>query len=99
MAGHGDDVAADELAGVGELDVEHVRRAAGEQQHDHDDDGEADRQQRCHARDAVHPPIGALAFPPQNSAVPTIPIRWIPMMFATIDWAVALPTPTGPPVT
>ena len=45
----------------------------------------------------AHPPIGALGFAPQNSWVPSIPIRCTSTMFNTIDFAVAVPTPTGPP--
>jgi hypothetical protein len=44
-----------------------------------------------------HPPIGARGFAPQKSCVPSIPMRWTSTMFRTIDFAVAVPTPTGPP--
>ena len=44
------------------------------------------------------PPIGALGFEPQKICVPTIPIRWTITVFSTIDFAVAVPTPTGPPL-
>src|SRR5208283_960409 len=46
----------------------------------------------------AHPPIGALAFPPQKTWVPNMPIRWIRIRLSTIDFAVARPTPTGPPL-
>ena len=44
------------------------------------------------------PPIGALGFDPQKIWVPTIPTRWTITVFSTIDFAVAVPTPTGPPL-
>ncbi len=44
-----------------------------------------------------HPPIGALGFAPQNTCEPIIPIRCTSTMFKIIDFAVACPTPTGPP--
>ena len=44
-----------------------------------------------------HPPIGALGFEPQKICVPTIPTMWTSTVFSTIDFAVAVPTPTGPP--
>ena len=99
VAGHRDQVTPDELPGIGELRVQDVARAAGQQDHGDHDDREGERHDRDDTRERVHPPIGARAFPPQNSAVPTIPIRWMPRILATIDCAVALPTPTGPPVT
>ena len=43
------------------------------------------------------PPIGARGLAPQKSWVPSIPMRWTRTMFRTIDFAVAVPTPTGPP--
>ena len=43
------------------------------------------------------PPIGARGFAPQNSWVPSIPMRCTSTMLTTIDFAVAVPTPTGPP--
>ena len=43
------------------------------------------------------PPIGALGFAPQKIWVPSMPIRCTSTMFSTIDFAVAVPTPTGPP--
>ena len=43
------------------------------------------------------PPIGALGFDPQKICVPTIPTTWTSTVFSTIDFAVAVPTPTGPP--
>ena len=45
-----------------------------------------------------HPPIGARGFAPQNSCVPSIPMRCTSTMFRTMDLAVAVPTPTGPPL-
>jgi hypothetical protein len=43
------------------------------------------------------PPIGARGFAPQKSWVPSMPTRCTSTMFSTIDFAVARPTPTGPP--
>src|SRR6185503_20886836 len=43
------------------------------------------------------PPIGALGLAPQKTRVPIIPITCTRTMFKTIDLAVAVPTPTGPP--
>ncbi len=43
------------------------------------------------------PPIGARGFAPQKTTVPSMPMMWTRMMLTTIDWAVAVPTPTGPP--
>jgi hypothetical protein len=94
-----DGVALDELAGVRELRADDVgvvaarehdgdRDHRGEQRGDRDDDG---------LRAPAHPPIGLRGFEPQKSCVPSSPMRWMPMMFATIDCAVARPTPTGPP--
>ena len=48
--------------------------------------------------DGAQPPIGALGFEPQKICVPTIPTRWTITVFSTIDFAVAVPTPTGPPL-
>ena len=45
-----------------------------------------------------HPPIGARGLPPQNTCVPNIPMRLTRTRFSAIDLAVALPTPTGPPL-
>jgi hypothetical protein len=45
----------------------------------------------------AHPPIGALGLEPQKTWVPTIPTRCTRTVFSTIDLAVAVPTPTGPP--
>src|SRR5207248_9961314 len=45
-----------------------------------------------------YPPIGALGFAPQKSCVPSMLTKCTPTMVRTIDWAVALPTPTGPPL-
>jgi hypothetical protein len=50
-----------------------------------------------HSPHPPQPPIGALGLPPQKIAVPTIPIRCTITMLSTIDLAVAVPTPTGPP--
>ena len=44
------------------------------------------------------PPIGARGLAPQNSCVPSIPMRCTSTMLSTIDFAVAVPTPTGPPL-
>ena len=44
-----------------------------------------------------HPPIGARGLAPQKTWVPSIPMRCTSTMFTTIDLAVAVPTPTGPP--
>jgi hypothetical protein len=44
------------------------------------------------------PPIGARGLAPQKTWVPSIPMRWTSTMFSTIDFAVAVPTPTGPPL-
>ena len=49
------------------------------------------------AAGADHPPIGALGFEPQKICVPTIPTMCTSTVFSTIDFAVAVPTPTGPP--
>jgi hypothetical protein len=43
------------------------------------------------------PPIGARGLAPQNSCVPSMPMRCTRTMLRTIDFAVARPTPTGPP--
>jgi hypothetical protein len=43
------------------------------------------------------PPMGARGFDPQNTCVPSIPTRCTSTVFKTIDLAVAVPTPTGPP--
>jgi hypothetical protein len=48
--------------------------------------------------DVIHPPIGAFGLKPQNTCVPSMPTRWIATVFRTIDFAVAVPTPTGPPL-
>ena len=42
--------------------------------------------------------VGAIGLAPQNSCVPSIPMRCTSTMFRTIDFAVAVPTPTGPPL-
>src|SRR5215217_4770729 len=43
------------------------------------------------------PPMGARGFAPQKIWVPSMPIRCTSTMLSTIDLAVAVPTPTGPP--
>ena len=43
------------------------------------------------------PPIGNRGLAPQKTTVPSIPRMWTAMMLKTIDLAVAVPTPTGPP--
>ena len=43
------------------------------------------------------PPIGARGLAPQKTTVPSMPMMWTRMMLTTIDCAVAVPTPTGPP--
>jgi hypothetical protein len=48
-------------------------------------------------QDHCHPPMGAFGLKPQNTCVPSIPIRCTPTVLNTIDFAVAVPTPTGPP--
>ena len=48
--------------------------------------------------DTTHPPIGARGFAPQKTCVPSIPTRCTSTMLSTIDLAVAVPTPTGPPL-
>src|SRR5436305_6046996 len=47
----------------------------------------------------VHPqpPIGARGLAPQKIWVQIIPIRCMATILSTIDFAVAAPTPTGPP--
>ena len=47
--------------------------------------------------DHRHPPIGAFGLKPQNTCVPSMPTRCTPTVLKTIDFAVAVPTPTGPP--
>src|SRR5437764_11565444 len=47
---------------------------------------------------AAQPPIGARGFAPQKTCVPIIPINVTITMLSTIDLAVAVPTPTGPPL-
>jgi hypothetical protein len=49
-------------------------------------------------RMAPQPPIGARGLAPQKICVQIIPIRCIATMLTTIDFAVAVPTPTGPPL-
>src|SRR6476620_10661284 len=44
------------------------------------------------------PPMGAREFAPQNSCVPSMPMMSTITMLTTIDFAVAVPTPTGPPL-
>ena len=45
----------------------------------------------------AQPPIGALGLAPQKTSVPIIPMMCTKTMLSTIDFAVAVPTPTGPP--
>ena len=45
-----------------------------------------------------YPPIGARGFAPQKIWVPSIPMMWTETMLTTMDFAVAVPTPTGPPL-
>ncbi len=58
----------------------------------------------CHRNSSVralpllHPPIGARGLAPQKTCVPSMPIRCTSTMLSTIDFAVAVPTPTGPPL-
>ena len=47
--------------------------------------------------DQRQPPIGALGLAPQKTRVPNIPMMCTKTMLSTIDLAVAVPTPTGPP--
>src|SRR3954451_14221561 len=51
----------------------------------------------CSPAPFPHPPIGALGFAPQKTRVPNIEMTWTRTMLSTIDVAVAVPTPTGPP--
>ena len=51
-----------------------------------------------HASVSVQPPMGARGLAPQKSCVPSMPIRCTSTMLSTIDFAVAVPTPTGPPL-
>jgi hypothetical protein len=44
-----------------------------------------------------YPPIGSLGLAPQKTIVPTMPMMWTATMLKAIDFAVAVPTPTGPP--
>ena len=53
---------------------------------------------RVWPRSHGHPPIGALGLVPQKICVPTMPTRWTITVLSTIDLAVAVPTPTGPPL-
>ena len=46
----------------------------------------------------AQPPIGARGFAPQKTCVPSMPIMCTSTMLSTIDLAVAVPTPTGPPL-
>jgi len=46
---------------------------------------------------SAQPPIGARGFAPQNTCDPIMPIRCTSTMLRIIDFAVAQPTPTGPP--
>ena len=47
---------------------------------------------------SAQPPIGARGFAPQKICVPSIPMTCTSTRFSTIDFAVARPTPTGPPL-
>ena len=47
---------------------------------------------------SAQPPIGARALVPQKIWVPNASITFTSTRFSTIDFAVALPTPTGPPL-
>jgi TolA-binding protein len=44
------------------------------------------------------PPIGSRGLAPQKTTVPSMPRMWTATMLKTIDFAVAVPTPTGPPL-
>ena len=46
----------------------------------------------------AQPPIGARGLAPQKTCVPSIPMMCTNTRFSTIDFAVAVPTPTGPPL-
>src|SRR3954453_17818622 len=71
--GDGHAVAGDELAGVGELDVEGVMLRAARQ---HDDEHPGGEDERGERDDPAHPPTGERGLLPQNSCVPTIPMAW-----------------------
>jgi hypothetical protein len=58
---------------------------------------EVERAARRSACRAGYPPMGALGLRPQKICDPIMPIRCTSTMFRIIDFAVALPTPTGPP--
>ena len=58
---------------------------------------EAGGRHGCGERAHRQPPIGARGLAPQKTWVPSIPMRWTITMLRTIDFAVAVPTPTGPP--
>jgi hypothetical protein len=67
------------------------------------DCGKADLGERGDLRAFDHcghrqPPIGARGLAPQNTWVPSIPMRCTSTMLSTMDFAVAVPTPTGPPL-
>ena len=55
------------------------------------------RQSSCEGRGHRQPPIGARGLAPQKTWVKIIPIRCTSTRLTTIDLAVAVPTPTGPP--
>jgi hypothetical protein len=55
------------------------------------------RQGPSRSRRSGQPPMGALGLAPQKTRVPIIPMMCTRTMFKTIDFAVAVPTPTGPP--
>lgn len=48
--------------------------------------------------DGCYPPIGARGLVPQKTSVPSIPMIATSTRFRAIDFAVAVPTPTGPPL-
>ena len=56
------------------------------------------RSNRRRGSGRTHPPIGALGLAPQNNCVPSIATTCTPTMLTIIDFAVATPTPTGPPL-
>ena len=96
-----DEVAADELPRVGEARDDAVAALPAEQHHrdDHDGQQQARERERATRRRRHQPPIGLRGLLPQNICVPSSPMTCTPMMLATIDLAVARPTPAGPPVT
>ena len=98
-----DQAALHEAAGVEEARLHLVAAAPAEDDHPERHDRQHGRQDRQHARDRAIGHHGSAPdrrtwVVPQNSCVVRIPIVWIPITFATIDLAVARPTPTGPPL-